>query len=148
MMRLPDEIKNVFISIKGLPVYSSDDNDAFELMTDGEYSHTDKMSTLSYVESSLTGIDGMLTTFDIEPDRIVLRRGDGYTGDMIFDEEQKHHFLYDTPFGSIMMGIDTHSITKNMSEEGGNLEIRYDIEVDNIAVSQNLFKINIKSTPQ
>jgi len=148
MMRQPNDIKNVLISIKGLPMCSVDDNDAFELMTDGEYRHTDNISSFSYIESALTGIDGMLTTFDVEPQRIVLRRGDGLTGDMIFDEEEKHHFLYDTPFGAILMGIDTHSIKKNMSEDGGNLEIRYDIEVDNVAVSQNLFKIDIKSTPQ
>ncbi|MCL2221181.1 MAG: DUF1934 domain-containing protein [Oscillospiraceae bacterium] len=148
MMRQPNDAKSVFISIKGLPVYSVDDNDAFELMTDGEYFHTDNVSTLTYEETSLTGANGMHTIFDIEPNRIVLRRDDGLTGDMIFDEQQKHHFLYATPFGSIMMGIDTHSITKCMSEDGGNLEIRYDIEVDNVAVSQNLFKLNIKSLPQ
>jgi hypothetical protein len=35
-----------------------------------------------------------------------------------------------------------------MSDDGGNLEIRYDIEVDNVPVSQNLFKINVRSLPQ
>jgi len=140
--------KKVMISIKGLPVFAASDDDAFELMTDGEYSQEDGKSTFSYVESTLTGQDGMLTTFDVENDRVVLRRGDGMSGDMIFSENQKHHFLYDTPFGSVMLGIDTHSITNNMSDDGGNLEIRYDIEVDNVSVSQNLFKINIRSNPQ
>ena len=140
--------KKVLISIKGLPVFSADDDDAFELMTDGEYMQDDGISTFSYVESTLTGNEGMLTTFDVEQDRVVLRRGDGLSGDMIFSENQKHHFLYDTPFGSVLLGIDTHSITKNMSDDGGNLEIRYDIEVDNVSVSQNLFKINIRSCPQ
>ena len=142
------DTKKVLISIKGLPVFSSNDDDAFELMTDGEYMQDGGISTFSYVESELTGNDGLLTTFDVEQDRVVLRRGDGLSGDMIFSENQKHHFLYDTPFGSIMLGIDTHSITKSMSDDGGNLEIRYDIEVDNVAVSQNLFKINIRSCPQ
>ena len=140
--------KKVMISIKGLPVFATSDDDAFELMTDGEYLKDGTLSTFSYIESSLTGQDGMTTTFDVENDRVVLRRGDGLSGDMIFSENQKHHFLYDTPFGSVMLGIDTHSITNNMNDDGGNLEIRYDIEVDNIAVSQNLFKINIKSCPQ
>ena len=140
--------KKVLISIKGLPVFATSDEDAFELMTDGEYSLEDGKSTFSYIESTLTGQEGMLTTFDVENDRVVLRRGDGMSGDMIFSENQKHHFLYDTPFGSVMLGIDTHSITNNMSDDGGNLEIRYDIEVDNVSVSQNLFKINIRSTPQ
>jgi len=143
-----DDMKKVLISIKGLPVFSSDENDAFELMTDGEYQQKDGISTFSYIESTLTGQEGLLTTFDVEKDRVVLKRGDGLGGDMIFSESQKHHFLYDTPFGSVMLGIDTHSITKNMSDDGGNLEIRYDIEVDNVSVSRNLFKINIRSFPQ
>jgi len=143
-----DDMKKVMISIKGLPVFAANDDDAFELMTDGEYLKKDGISTFSYVESMLTGNDGLMSTFDVEQDRVVLRRGDGLSGDMIFKENQKHHFLYDTPFGSIMLGIDTHSITTNMSDDGGNLEIRYDIEVDNISVSQNLFQINIKSCPQ
>ena len=141
-------MKRVTISIKGLPALSDDEEESFELMTDGEYSRENGISTFSYLESELTGFDGLLTTFNVEPDRVILRRGGGLSGDMIFSEEQKHHFLYDTPFGSIMMGIDTHSIKKNMRDDGGSLEIRYDIEVDNIAVSQNLFKIVIKSFPQ
>ena len=43
------------------------------------------------------------------------------------------------------MGIDTHSIKNNLHDRGGNLEIKYDIEVDNVAVSRNSFKINIYS---
>jgi len=143
-----NDMKKVLISIKGLPFLADSEDNAFELMTDGEYSRADGVSTFSYMESSLTGLDGLLTTFDVEQDRVILRRGDGLSGDMIFSEEQKHHFLYDTPFGSVMLGIDTHSITKNMSDDGGNLEIRYDIEVDNVPVSQNVFKINIRSIPQ
>ena len=136
------------ISIKGSPVFTDSDDDSFELMTDGEYSRENGVSTFSYVESELTGLDGMLTTFDVEPDRVVLRRGGGINGDMIFSEKQKHHFLYETPFGSITMGIDTHRIEKNMRDDGGSLEIRYDIEVDNIPVSQNLFQIDIRTWPQ
>jgi len=141
-------MKKVTISIKGSPVLTDSDDDSFELMTDGEYSREDGVSTFSYVESELTGLNGLLTTFNVEPDRVVLSRGDGLSGDMIFSESQKHHFLYETPFGSIMMGIDTRSIKKNMRDDGGSLEIRYNIEVDNISVSQNLFQIDIRSFPQ
>jgi len=127
---------------------SDGDDDGFELMTDGEYIRENGISTFSYVESELTGLNGFQTTFNVEPDRVVLSRGDGLSGEMIFSEDQKHHFLYDTPFGSITMGIDTHSIKKSMRDDGGSLEIRYDLEVDNIAVSHNLFKIDIRSFPQ
>jgi len=141
-------MKKVMISIKGLPALMDNEQESFELMTDGEYSQEDGISTFSYVESELTGLNGLMTTFNVEPDRVILRRGDGFSGDMIFSEKQKHHFLYDTPFGSIMMGIDTHSIKKDLEDDGGSLEIRYDIEVDNVSVSQNLFRIDIRTYPQ
>jgi uncharacterized beta-barrel protein YwiB (DUF1934 family) len=141
-------MKKAMISIKGLPALVGNEEESFELMTDGEYSQEDGISTFSYLESELTGLNGLITTFNVESDRVILRRGGGYSGDMIFSEKQKHHFLYDTPFGSIMMGIDTHSIKKNMCDDGGSLEIRYNIEVDNVSVSQNLFKIDIRTFPQ
>ena len=141
-------MKKATISIKGAPAIPGGEEEGFELVTDGEYAKENGFSTFSYIESELTGLDGLLTTFDVEPDRVVLRRGDGLGGDMIFSESQKHHFLYETPFGAVTMGIDTHSIKKNLRDDGGSLEIRYDIEVDNVSVSQNLFKIKIKTFPQ
>jgi len=141
-------MKKVMILIKGAPVLADGSEEAFELLTDGEYSREDGISTFSYVESELTGLDGLLTTINVEPDRVVLRRGGGFGGDMIFSEKQKHHFLYDTPFGPVMMRIDTHSIKKRFRDDGGSLEIRYDIEVDNVSVSQNLFKVDVMSCPQ
>jgi len=143
-----EDKKKVMISIKGSPAQAISEDEAFELITDGEYEQKNGISSFSYVESSLTGFDGMLTTFDVENDRVTLRRGEGINGDMIFSEKQKHHFLYSTPFGSMMLGIGTHSISQNMRDDGGSLKIRYEIEVDNIAVSQNLFQIDIKSCPQ
>ena len=141
-------MKKVSISIKGMPAMADSEEEGFELMTDGEYMQKNGVSTFSYVESELTGLNGLLTTFNVESDRVVLRRGDGIGEDMVFSENLKHHFIYDTPYGGVIMGIDTHSIKKNMQEDGGSLEIRYDIEVDNIAVSQNLFQIDIRAFPQ
>ena len=132
----------VTISIKGAPAMAEGE-DGYELLTDGEYVQENGISTFSYLESELTGLDGLLTTFNVEPDRVVLRRGDRVGDDMIFSENLKHHFLYDTPYGAVTMGIDTHFIKNNMHHDGGSLQIRYDIEVDNVAVSENLFSINI-----
>jgi len=141
-------MRKAMISIKGAPFQTGNEDDSFELMTDGEYMREGGISTFRYVESALTGLDGLLTTFNVENDRVVLSRGGELNEDMIFSEKQKHHFLYETPFGSILMGIDTHSIVKNLRDDGGSLEIRYDIEVDNISVSRNLFQINIRTLPQ
>jgi len=138
-------MKKALISIKGSPAVSNGEEEGYELMTDGEYGLEDGVSSFSYMESDMTGTNGLLTIFDVEQDRVVLHRGVESDAVMIFDEEEKHHFLYDTPYGSVTMGIVTHSIVKNMRDDGGCLEIRYDLEVDNVAVSHNLFQICIRT---
>ena len=136
--------KKVVISIKGAPVMGENEEGGFELMTDGMYIQENGISKFCYEETDLTGVNGLRTTFEVEPDRVILRRGDGGDGDMIFSESAKHHFLHVTPYGYVTMGIDTHHIKKNMRDDGGSLEIRYDLEVDNVSISQNLFEIDIK----
>jgi uncharacterized beta-barrel protein YwiB (DUF1934 family) len=86
----------------------------------------------------------MKTSFLVAPDRVILSRADGLKGEMIFSEEQKHHFVYETPYGSLLMGLDTQSIVHSMSESGGNLEIHYVIDVDNVTLSRNSLVVNVK----
>ena len=35
----------------------------------------------------------------------------------------KHYFAYETPFGAVTMGVDTHSIKNGLGEAGGDLEL-------------------------
>jgi uncharacterized beta-barrel protein YwiB (DUF1934 family) len=137
-------MKKAIISIKGFQSAQHSDEESFELITDGEYSLNDGIAEFSYLESELTGNAGMRTTFVVEPDRVVLIRAGGMNGEMIFSEGRKHHFVYETTYGSLTMGIDTQSITQALNEEGGDLEIHYAIDVDNIVMSRNSFKINVK----
>ena len=136
-------MKKATISIIGKMGPGSIGHDGFELMTDGVYSQEDGVSTISYRESQLTGYDGHQAVFSVEADRVILSRGGGQIAAMIFCEKQKHNFLYETPFGSVTMGIDTHSIKKNLGSNGGDLEIVYDIEMDNMPISRNEFKIAV-----
>ncbi len=137
-------MKKVLISIKGFQSAQHSDEESFELVTDGEYNLNDGIVEFSYMESELTGYAGMKTSFVVEPDRVVLTRAGGLNGEMIFTEGRKHHFVYETTYGSLTMGVDTQSITQELNADGGNLEIHYAIDVDNIVMSRNSFKINVK----
>jgi len=139
-----EKMKDVTISIKGAQSSDGQEEEFFELVTDGEYSCDGGVPVFSYEESELTGYNGLMTTFKVEPERVILSRGGGINGDMIFSEKQKHHFLFETPVGPITMGIDTNGIIRNLNEDGGNLEINYVIDVDNSIVSYNSFQISIK----
>ncbi len=94
-------MKKVLISIKGYQAAQHSDAESFELVTDGEYSLEEGVAKFSYIESELTGFAGMKTSFVVEPDRVVLTRAGGM--ELIFSEGRKHHFVYETAYGSLTM---------------------------------------------
>jgi len=141
-------MKDVIISITG--IQSSDETsavgaDTIELITGGEYSHGENETILSYMESEMTGMEGTKTTIQIRPDVVVLRREGTTSSNMVFEEGKKHIFLYETPYGAMSMGVDTHRIHTGISEAGGDVEIDYTLDMDNRTVSKNTFKINVRS---
>ena len=131
-------MKKVIISVKGL----MDEDDA-ELVTDGEYEF-DGGARFSYEESDLTGMEGTTTSFSVENGIVSISRTGTVSMEMEFEEGRKHYFVYDTPFGSLSMGVDTQSIRSCLDENGGSLEVKYLLDLENSMMSRNSFEINIR----
>ncbi len=49
---------------------------------------------------------------------------------MIFDLDKKNLTNYATPYGSIMIGLDTHSIKLTETDTDINLKINYSLDVN------------------
>ena len=135
--------KNVIISIKGVQRLEDADPDTMELVTEGRLEQDGNSYTLSYLESELTGLEGTTTTFRIAPDRITLRRAATLNSEMIFQEGQKHVSLYETPYGGLMLGVNTHRAKADLGTAGGRLSIRYALEVDSQPIGENSFEIQV-----
>ena len=58
-------MKDVIISIKGRQNDPNGEENAVELVTDGEFDYKNGEGTLSYMDSELTGLEGTKTTFTI-----------------------------------------------------------------------------------
>ena len=118
-------MKDVIISITGVQNYPQGTDDSVELVTEGKYSFRDGRGELSYMESELTGMQGTRTSFTFTPTEVVLSREGTLTSKMIFREGTKNTFLYDTPFGSATMGLDTHRIHSTLGPKGGDMAVSY-----------------------
>ena len=132
------------ISILGSQTSPGSEEEEFELITEGKFEREGEKTEISYLDSETTGFAGSQTTFIVEPEKITLTRDSWYGGDMVFEESKKHHFLYQTPFGSLTMGIATERVSSELGENGGNLQIKYALDVDNVVISRNSFNITIK----
>ena len=141
---MKDSMKDVIISIKGTQSLPQGESDAVELVTEGKYSFRDGHGELSYMESELTGMKGTRTSFMFTPEQVVLSREGTLTSRMVFREGSKNTFLYDTPYGSATMGLDTHRISSTLGPRGGDMEIDYVVDFDHAVVGRNKFRINVR----
>ena len=136
---------NVIISIKGTQSYEQQEDDVIELVTEGRLEREDEGHfTLSYQESEVTGLEGTLTTFQIEPERITLMRLGGVNSEMVFELGRRHLSMYDTPYGALAMGVNTRELSAALDERGGRIRIVYDIELDHALAGRNTFDIQIR----
>lgn len=135
----------VILSIRGQQIFVGEEPEVTELVTEGVLSRSGAGYTLRYQESELTGLEGTQTTFQIEDGRVTLLREGQVNSQMVFQEGRRHLSLYDTPYGSLSIGIDTRRMKVNLGETGGNIEINYAIEIDHAVAGENLFQIHVKS---
>lgn len=139
---------NVIISIKGKQLYTQSGPDEMELVTSGTLKRDARGGyTISYQESELTGLEGTTTRLHIDGARVTLLREGSINSQMVFEEGRRHLSMYETPYGSLSVGINTRRMRSTVGEAGGELEIDYAIEIDNLLAGQNLFRMNVKKHP-
>ena len=134
---------NVIISVKSRQV-NENGPDEMELVTEGRLICNDRGVLVSYQESELTGLEGTTTMLRINGPVVTLLREGTVNSQMVFEEGRRHLSMYETPYGSLSVGINTRRVKNSIGENGGDLEIDYAIEIDNLMVGRNAFTMNVK----
>ena len=135
--------KDVVISIKGIQKYENTDPDVIELVTAGRLTRVGKSYTLSYQESELTGLEGTLTTIQVDGEQVTLMRVGEFTSQMVFQEGRRHLSMYNTPYGAMAIGVNTRHLLADLTDQGGDIEIDYAIEIDHALAGRNVFQIKV-----
>ena len=139
---------NVIISIKGSQVNAESGPEEMELVTPGRLVRDAQgRYTISYEESELTGLEGTTTVLQIEGGRVTLLREGSVNSQMVFEEGCRHLSMYETPYAALSVGINTRRMKNTVGEDGGDLEIDYAVEIDNLLAGQNLFRMSVKRDP-
>lgn len=134
---------NVIISINSRT--GEDGSDQMELVTEGHLDCRGKdRFTIRYEETELTGLEGTTTMLHVDGGRVTLLREGTVNSQMVFEEGQRHLSMYETPYGALSVGINTRRMKNTLGEGGGDLEIDYAIEIDNLLAGRNLFKMNVR----
>ena len=133
-------MKDVIISVTGIQ-HGRNGPDSMQLITAGQYGMDADEIRMTWIESELTGMEGTRTSITVQPNNVVVTREGEVSSTLEFDEGRKSYFLYETPFGSATMGLNTRRIRNGLGIHGGDMEIEYTLDVDQNIVGRNRFYV-------
>lgn len=122
--------KTVMLSIQGTQTYMDQEPDTVELVTEGTMEQVDGGWEIAYEESALTGMEGVTTSFRVEPQKITLTRTGKLKSQMVFQEGILHNSLYQLEFGALMITVCAARVDADLGESGGTIDLVYSIEIE------------------
>ena len=140
--------KKVLISIRGTQIPEGEEPQTIELRTDGTLSREDGALCLSYVESEMTGLEGVVTAFRVEDDRIILSRKGKVNSTMTFVAGESIDSLYDVGVGAMLLSVRTKTVRSTLTEDGGSFYIDYAVELEHVYVGTNVYEIDVRLPEQ
>ena len=138
--------KDVLISIRGTQRSEGEEPQVIELTTDGKLSREGNVITVSYAETEMTGMEGVVTTFRVEGDRVELVREGQMNSVMTFVEGEKTESLYDLGFGAMLLGVNARKVSAQLRDDGGTLFVDYSVEIEHVPVGSNTYEIAVRES--
>lgn len=143
--------KNVIVSIKGLQ-FVGQENEEVEFIAAGEYQLRGDKHIITYEEvdeqeGTTYGVTKNIIT--IEEKQVEILKSGQNNVQMVFEENTKNMTYYQTPFGELLVGINTAKIKKIEETEAIVVKLEYGLEINYNHVSDCVITIKVlaKETP-
>ena len=137
--------QTVMLSIRGSQRYPDQDPEIIELVTEGTMEFRCGGWDISYEESALTGLEGVTTTFRVEPDKVTLTRTGALKSQMVFQQGVPHDSLYQMPFGALMLTVNATSVFYDIVPDGGVIDLSYNISIENTEAGVIDYHLDIRA---
>lgn len=141
--------KEVILSISGLQleaVEGETDNEPIEIVTPANYFYKDGQHYIFYEEVT-EGISGITKNkIRITDGHLVEIRKKGIiNAEMLFEKHKKNITYYDTPYGQLLLGVNTTYMKVDETEDNINIKIEYDLDVNHELLAECKIRMNVKS---
>ena len=138
-------MKRVMLTICGRQNYLDQDPEVIELVTEGILRKKGDGWCITYEESELTGLAGVMTTFELQPEKITLTRKGPLSSQMIFQPGVTHESLYQLEFGALMIAVRATRTSYDVTLQGGTVDLAYNIEIENTAAGTIDYHLDIRA---
>lgn len=138
--------KDVLLSLRGLQFdMSSEDGDKIETITPAEYYKRNDRHYVVYEEAVEGFSESTRNVIKFKNHMLDLTKKGLVNVHMIFEENKKNMTSYATPYGDILIGIDTRSVEMTEEEEQIVVDVDYALEVNYEHLADCRIRIDIRS---
>ena len=136
--------KEVRISVSGIQ-YDIEPDEPVELITFGDYYNKNGKHYILYDEIDMEEGENIKNRIKIDNGKIEVVKTGTTNGQLIFEKGKNHMTYYDSVAGSLLMGVNTSSISMVEEEDHIQATVRYSLEMNYNHVSECQIVIDVRS---
>ena len=138
--------KDVWVSVAGLMFGENPDGDKIEIMTPGSYYKKNDHHYVLYDEIVEGSDEVTKNIVKFDPDMLTISKRGFSNVEMIFERNKKNMTNYVTPYGSLLIGIDTDRIDIRESDDSINIDIDYALDINYEHLADCRIKMEIRNS--
>ena len=122
--------KEILLSVKGLHYQGMDRNDEIETITPAEYYDKGDSHYVLY-EEIMEGMEvPVKNVVKFKNSYLEITKKVPLSVHLLFEEGKKNLTSYATPFGSILIGVDTEEVEVRKEEHSIDIRVKYTLEAN------------------
>ena len=142
--------EQVLIHIRGLqtdPHGPFGDEEPIEIVVSGQRLPSDGICRLIYDEVGEDTEDVTHNEMHIHPNTVISQKRGAIRTDMVFEKGKRNLTAYETPYGSMEMGIATTDLSVTEEEDKVTVHIAYALSMNEHYVADCTLDLTAESTP-
>ena len=136
--------RDVLLSLKGLQYELGENNEEIETITPAQYYHRDGNHYIVYDEVQEDLPTPIKNCIMFRDDYLEVKKNGAVNVNMIFEEKKKNITNYTTPFGEIIIGVDTGKISMTKEDKRIQLQVDYQLDVNYIHLADCKINMDIR----
>ena len=139
-------MKDVLVSINGLQIArQSEEAEPVEVITAGDYYKKNNKHYVIYDEVTEGFAGTTKNIIKLQEDCVDITKRGITNVHMVFEKNKKNVTCYETPFGSLMLGINAKDIKITEEENDISVDVRYALELNYEHLADCTIKMAIQS---
>lgn len=138
--------KDVWVYVAGLQFGDNPEGDSIEIITPGNYYRKNNHHYVTYDEITEGSDEITKNVVRFDGDMLSISKH-GFTNvEMVFEKNKRNMTNYVTPYGSLLVGIDTDRIDIKETDDVINIDIDYALDINYEHLANCRIKMEIKNS--